>query len=41
MQVAEGIGVIVALLVAAILWFAPSSIESVMEAQRKARSKQH
>jgi hypothetical protein len=33
-QVAEGLGAIVALIVAAILWFAQSSIESLIEVKR-------
>jgi hypothetical protein len=40
-QIAEGTGAIVALFVAAILWFAQSSIESLIEAQRAARNRGH
>lgn len=39
LQVIEGIGVVVALLVAAILWFVPSSIESLIEVQRARKGK--
>jgi hypothetical protein len=39
-QVAEGVGAIVALLVAAILWFAQSSIESLIEVKRAGKGKQ-
>ncbi len=39
LEVAEGIGVVVALLVAAILWFAQSSIESLIEVQRASKGK--
>jgi len=38
-QVAEGVGAIVALLVAAILWFAQSSIESLIEVKRAGKGK--
>jgi len=38
-QVAEGVGAIIALLVAAILWFAQSSIESLIEVTRVRKDK--
>jgi hypothetical protein len=39
-EVAEGVGAIVALLLAAILWFAQSSIESLMEVKRAGKGRQ-
>jgi hypothetical protein len=33
-QVAEGVGAVLALILAAILWFAQSSIESLIEVKR-------
>jgi hypothetical protein len=38
-EVAEGIGAMVALIVAAILWFAQSSIESLIEVKRAGKGK--
>jgi hypothetical protein len=38
-EVAEGIGAMVALIVAAILWFAQSSTESLIEVKRAGKGK--
>jgi hypothetical protein len=39
LEVAEGIGVVLALVLAAVLWFAQSSIESLIEVQRMSKGK--
>jgi hypothetical protein len=38
-EVAEGVGAVFALIVAAILWFAQSSVESLMEVKRAGKGK--
>jgi hypothetical protein len=38
-EVAEGIGAVIALVVAAILWFAQSSIGSLMEVKRAGKGR--
>lgn len=38
-EIAEGVGAVIALILAAILWFAQSSIESLMEVKRAAKDK--